>query len=911
VITGDIDGNSTVNWADLAALTNNWLVDNCTDPNWCDGTDLNQDGDVNLADFALLGQNWGVIEPYIITLLASYEDGEFYGGKLVIGSTAYGGTCTVTNPLASSEGLTATDGDYILKLDIVNAGKPDWAGDEARGKVEISHTWSEMTFDVGGAVTEILYDIYFAPGTTSMSVTGLWDSEWLPNTWFSGGTVDTTSGTWHTITIDVPSVTPITTDDIAAMVFEGLRPIVPAGTGTFTGVIYVDNLRSQGPNPDYVIPAPDGGVAGGHEKRIDIVWQPVDAPGFLGYNIYRSSSASGPFTKLNSSLYELTVYSDFLNANDQTYHYYVTSVGGSESSASTVVSATSYAMTDDELLESVQQATFRYFWDYAHPVSGLARSGLDNNNDTCDSGGTGMGMMAICVGAERGFVSRAEAAERVLKILTFLDEKAERFHGAWSHILHGVTGEAIPFSEYDDGGDIVETSYAAQGMLTVRQYFDDTNDATETAVRNLATQLWEEIEWDWYLRRSDTGYENNEKLFWHWSPNYGWAMNHNVLGYDECMITYLMAIASPTHPIPASCYYHGWASKPDYANGRTIYGYALPVGSNYSGYGGPMFFAHYTYLGFDPNWSDAYCNYSYNNRQIALSDRAYCAANPGGYTGYSDLVWGLTASFNPYQGYRAHCPVEEDDGTIAPTAAISSIIYTPDESIATLKHFYHTYGAAGLWGPFGFVDAFNLNYPDWYANSYITIDQGPIVVMIENYRSGLCWDLFMANSEVTAMMAAIAATEPTPVIFDDFDGNNINNGWFGSGGTASWTISTSNTEQVHGGTYALKAVYNKGTEPLIYLGSMVSAGSRNFSDYIMLKTWIYPSKSTDYIVKIEWPGGAVERRYSVTANTWQEVILTFGDSANDMTNVTQFLVFPEAVIGGGSGTFWLDDIVLQ
>ncbi|MEE8320210.1 MAG: glucoamylase family protein, partial [Gammaproteobacteria bacterium] len=479
------------------------------------------------------------------------------------------------------------------------------------------------------------------------------------------------------------------------------------------------------------------------------------------------------------------------------------------------------------------------------------------------------------------------------------------------HFVNGVTGAAIPFGTYDDGADLVETAYVAQGLLTVRQYFDNTGDPTETAVRDLATQLWEDIDWYWHLRRDDPAYADNESLFWHWSPNYGWQMNMPIRGYNECMITYLLAIASPTHPIPAGCYYHGWADNIDDANGRDFYGETLPVGSYYSGYGGPMFFAHYTHLGFDPNWSDAYCNYHYNNRQIALSDRAYCAANPGGFAGYSNLVWGLTASYNPYTGYKAHCPVDVDDGTITPTAAISSIVYTPDESIATLKHFYHTYGPLGLWGPFGFVDAFNLNYPDWYANGYIAIDQGPIVVMIENYRSGLCWDLFMANPEITSMMAAIAAIEPTPVTFDDFDGSNINDGWFGSGGAPSWTIDTANTEQVHSGTYALKVVYDKSTEPWAYLYAQPSAGSRDWSDNIMLKTWIYPSKNATYIVKAEWTGGAVERYYSMTANTWQEVIITFGSKANNMTNIDKVLIFPEAGSPGGSGTFWLDDIQLK
>lgn len=882
-IVGDIDGNSTVNLDDLVVLATNWLADDCVADSWCNQADIDQYGDVDFVDFVLLAEHWLQAEPYIITLLTSYEPGE--PGTLTVGTQNCDSGLTPTPIPASSVGLTAPNGDYILELEIVG---------ETDGKVEFDHKWSSASFDMTDQ-TQILADIYFATDCLPMDVIGIWDTVlgWIDN-W----SPPTTTGQWHTVQLDLIPTT-ATINQIWAYVFEGMDI---SATGNAT--IYMDNLRLRRPNPDYEIPAPESIVASGHEKRIDIVWQRVDAESLVGYNIYRSSSAGGPFTKLNSSPYELTVYSDFLNANDQTYHYYVTSVGVSESSVSNTVSATSYAMTDDQLLESVQQATFRYFWDYGHPVSGLARDNIDNS-DTCYSGGTGMGMMAICVGAERGFVMRSEAADRILKILTFLDEKAERFHGAWSHILNGVTGKAIHFVDSrDDGGDLVETAYVAQGMLTVRQYFDS-NDVTETAIRNLATQSWEEIEWDWYLN-------GTEALYWHWSPNYDWQMDMPIRGYNECMITYLLAIASPTYPIPAWCYYHGWADNIDYTNGRDFYGVTLPVGSYYGGYGGPMFFAHYTHLGFDPNWSDAYCNYSYNNRQIALSDRAYCQANPGVFAGYSNLVWGLTASYNPYTGYKAHCPVDVDDGTITPTAAISSIVYTPDESIATLKHFYHTYGPLGLWGPFGFVDAFNLNYPDWYANGYIAIDQGPIVVMIENYRSGLCWNLFMANPEITSMMAAIAAIEPTPVTFDDFDGSNINDGWFGSGGAPSWTIDTANTEQVHSGTYALKVVYDKSTEPWAYLYAPPSAGSRDWSDNIMLKTWIYPSKNATYIVKAEWTGGAVERYYyDLKANTWQEVIFTFGSKANNMTNIDKVLIFPEAGSPGGSGTFWLDDIQLK
>jgi hypothetical protein len=520
-------------------------------------------------------------------------------------------------------------------------------------------------------------------------------------------------------------------------------------------VAEIGALAEAEPVPPPPPPAvPQRVIAIGHDSRIDLRWPFDTDPNLEGYNVYRAETADGPFTKLNKSMHEVSVYSDFFGVNGRTYHYRVTAVairGGGESEPSNVVSATSYAMTDEELLTSVQEAVFRYFWDYGHPVSGLAREGygFGHGPDTCATGGTGMGLMAICVGAERGFVARPEAAARALKIQTFLDEKASRFHGAWSHWILGNTGATKPFSQYDNGGDLVETAFLVQGMLTARQYFNNANDPVETEIRRRTTTLWESVEWNWYRQtpRSDT-------LYWHWSPTYEWKMNHAIQGYNECMIAYLLAIASPTYPMPATSYHRSWAKPADYANANSYYGYRQWVGPEK---GGPLFFTHYSHLGFDPrDKSDGFCNYFDNSRNISLINRTYCIENPKGYAGYSDLVWGLTASFNP-SGYSAHSPTN-DNGTISPTAALSAMPYIPAESLATLKHLYHTYGK-DLWGPFGFVDAFNLSQ-NWFAPGYVAIDQGPIIVMIENHRTQLCWRLFMSNPEIQPMLDAIGWSRP-------------------------------------------------------------------------------------------------------------------------------------------------------
>ncbi|RMF71738.1 MAG: beta-glucosidase, partial [Planctomycetota bacterium] len=396
-------------------------------------------------------------------------------------------------------------------------------------------------------------------------------------------------------------------------------------------------------------------------------------------------------------------------------------------------------MNDDELLASVQQATFRYFWDFAHPDSGMAREGLRHPRDTCTTGGTGFGVLTIMVGAQRGFVSREAAARRVLKIARFLADKATRYHGAWSHWIHGVTGKTILFAgKDDDGGDIVETAFLVQGLLAARQYFDR-DDEVERELRTLVDRLWRDVEWDWYL-----GDPPGKQLLWHWSPRVGFQRGHRIGGhFNECMIAYVLAIASPTHPIPPDCYYAGWVhDAKTYANGKTFYGRRLAVGFDY---GGPLFFTHYSYLGLAPQAvTDRFCNYFDNNRTITLINHAYCADNPKGFAGYGDLVWGLTASFS-VDGYRAHEP-RVDNGTITPTAAISAMPYTPKKSLATLKYFYRELGAR-IWGPFGFRDAFNLQR-DWVSDTYLAIDQGTIAPMIENHRTGLCWRMFMRDADV-------------------------------------------------------------------------------------------------------------------------------------------------------------------
>lgn len=484
-------------------------------------------------------------------------------------------------------------------------------------------------------------------------------------------------------------------------------------------------------------------AAQGADSRVDLQWGTTGPADAIGFNIYRSDRPAGPFRRVNASIHPRPLYSDFVGDNGRTCYYRVTAVtgGGEESAPSTVASAHTVAMTDDELLTSVERATFRYFWDFGHPVSGLTRSRTGAAN-RCTIGGTGFGLLAIMIGTDRGFVTREHAAARITKILRFLATKTDRFHGAFPHWVDGRTGRVIPFSRYDDGADLVETSYLVQGLLAVRQYFNRP-DPVEAEVRTRCTELWEQVDWKWFLREP-----GQKQLYWHWTPTHGWKNNLKITGYNECLITYLLAIASPTHPIPADCYENGWAADRRYINGVSYYGQKQWVGDPL---GGPLFWTQYSFLALDPRGRrDAFCDYFQNGRAITLIHRAYATANPAHHRGYGPDCWGITACDTP-DGYRALSP-REDDGTIAPTAAISAMPFTPRQSLAALKHFYHQLGPR-LWGEFGFRDAFNLDR-NWFADSYLAVDEGPILCMIENARTGLCWRMFMANPEVAPALTA-------------------------------------------------------------------------------------------------------------------------------------------------------------
>jgi hypothetical protein len=420
---------------------------------------------------------------------------------------------------------------------------------------------------------------------------------------------------------------------------------------------------------------------------------------------------------------------------------------GNVSEISSEIEILTREMTDDEFMDMVQRATFRYFWNWGDPVSGVARErwNPDEIDKTNTIGGGGFGVMAILVGIERGFISRDEGKERILKIADFLQNKIDKFHGAFPHWFNGTTGKVVNFG-VQNGGDIVETAFMIEGLLCARQYFDH-EDIQETQIRNYITQIWEGVDWNFY-RNNSTG------LYWNWSPTMGFNFSDTFIfhGWNETLMAYLLAIASPTYPIGLQYYTSGWANNGNIKYTGTIkYGYTLNVGS---GYGGPLFFTHYSFIGFDPRVKrDLYTNYFGQNIKQSEINLNYCIDNPKNFVGYSDECWGLTASNSiPGVYYTAHEPLN-DNGTIAPTAALSSMPYTPYASKRAMKYFYRTFKDK-LWGKYGFKDAFNLTYSskdvsgEWFSEGYLAIDQGPIVCMIENYRSQLLWNLFMKDQDI-------------------------------------------------------------------------------------------------------------------------------------------------------------------
>ena len=529
--------------------------------------------------------------------------------------------------------------------------------------------------------------------------------------------------------------------------------------------LYIDQIEFSPVNKPASIASVPAIKAKAYERHVDIWWDKTGSENAKYIKIYRSSDGKD-FKAVGIQDPFATRYADYSNQPNKTFQYRITCVNYdySETQPSNVVEVTTHDMTDEELLTMVQETAFRYFWDGAEPESGLGLENIPGRRDMIATGASGFGMMGMIAGVERGFISRKEAVERFKKIVTFLN-KADTFHGGYAHFIDGTTGKVEPFfGKRDNGADMVETSFLFQGLLTARQYFDKNNE-DEKFIRETITKLWENIDWRWFKKTEDSKY-----LYWHWSPDQEWVINHKLIGWNETMITYLLAIASPTYGVSPDMYYSGWASQEkeaydyradwgqttdgaNYYNGNTYYGVKLDVGVNT---GGPIFFTHFSFFGFDPRGlKDKYTSKDYfdNLRNIALISYRYSIENPNKRLGFGPGCWGLTASESPWGYGAAEAMAHHEYGTMSPAGAIASIVYLPEESMDALKNYYRNFGSF-LWGEYGFRDAFNLDI-NWCSNIYMGLSQGSIATMIENHRTGLIWKLFMKDPDIQKMKSKV------------------------------------------------------------------------------------------------------------------------------------------------------------
>lgn len=502
-------------------------------------------------------------------------------------------------------------------------------------------------------------------------------------------------------------------------------------TNNTSRLLLIDNILAYKWQDE--IPSVENLQITGYDSHIELTWNaPFEE---LTYRVLASFDNGQSFTIRSQTT--SSYFLDFIPANVKTKPiiYRVVTIAQERESEPVVATAATRDFTDDELKNMFQRYAFRYFWQGAHQSSGMALERSNGDGLTVASGATGMGLLAMIVAYDREYESRETIKDRILKILASL-KHCDRHYGAWSHWYNGNTLKTIPFGPNDDGGDIVETAYVAQGLMGVRNYFSG-NDEKSILIRSSATQLWESINWDWYRNG------NQNVLTWHWSPITGFLKNMKVSGWDECLAAYIMAASSPTHSVPKEVYDQGWARNGNMVNSRSFYGYNIKLSPDW---GGPLFWIHYSFLGINPRGlSDKYAHYWTEHINTVRIHHAYAIENPLNHPGYSHKCWGLTASDSPY-GYTAHQPWANDNGTISPTAALASMPYAPKEALNALKYFYRERGKE-LFGIYGPYDAFNDRL-NWVQKSYIGIDQGPIVIMIENQRSGLLWNYVMKDPDL-------------------------------------------------------------------------------------------------------------------------------------------------------------------
>jgi len=489
------------------------------------------------------------------------------------------------------------------------------------------------------------------------------------------------------------------------------------------------------------IAAPDGLVILPGDQSIVLHWNPNSENYVSGYKVYRSLSSGGPYVLQSSSVLTTPGFCD-LDVNDgQTYYYQVTALTttSQESLHSSTISAVPNPFSsDDAFLDFVQQANFDYFWYEANPANGLIPDRTATGS-ACSIAAEGFGLTAIGIGIDHGWISRTQGVARVLTALnTFLQGRQGTnvtgmigYNGWFYHFVDMNTATRSSGSELSS----IDTVWLLSGILYAKQYFNGTN-SDETNIRTMADTIFSRVNWTWMAQGSDA-------VAMGWLPESGFTTFGNWVGYNEGMMIYLLGMGASSNPVPAS----GWSYWTSGYSWATYYGQSfVPFG--------PLFGHEYSHCWVDfRHIADTYMNshsstYFENSRRATLAQRQYCIADPLNWAGYGSNVWGLTACDDPNVGYEAHGapPALNDDGTLAPTASGGAIAFTPEYSLPTLEYLY-SYYRTNLWTANGFRDAFNLSL-SWYDTDELGIDQGPIVIMIENYHNQRPWQLFMQNPEV-------------------------------------------------------------------------------------------------------------------------------------------------------------------
>jgi hypothetical protein len=490
----------------------------------------------------------------------------------------------------------------------------------------------------------------------------------------------------------------------------------------------------------FAINPPAGLVIASGDRSVILHWDPNAETNVAGYNVYRSLSSLGPFTVQNSGLLTVLGFCDLNVTDGQTNFYQVTAVTttAQESSRSVTVSTVPNPFpSDNAFLDYLQQANFDYFWYAANPTNGLVPD-RSATGSACSIASVGFGLTAIGIGIDHGWISRAQGTARVLTTLTTFLQGPQGtnssgvigYNGWFYHFLDMNTGLRASGSELSS----IDTTLLLSGILYDKQYFNGTN-SDETSIRTMADTIFNRVNWNFMSQGTNA-------VAMGWTPTSGFTGFGNWIGYDEGMMIYLLGLGTATNPLPASAWSY-WTSGYTWA---TFYGESFVPFP-------PLFGHEYSHCWVDfRHIADAYMNsqsssYFENSRRAAIAQRDYCIANPLGWVAYSSNVWGLTACDGP-TGYEARGapPALNDDGTIAPTAPGGAMAFTPEFSLPTLEYFYSHF-RPHLWTAYGFHDAFNLS-AQWYDTDELGIDQGPIVIMIENYRTQNVWRLFMQNAEI-------------------------------------------------------------------------------------------------------------------------------------------------------------------